>query len=347
MIDDQAQAPEAEAKARRARDEAAAWYAKLNGPRIGNAELAAFYDWRSDTLNDAAYTQIEALATGARALADDPRLQAIAEAAVRRPRESAGPLAWLGARPVTSAGFGAALTAAAVVAALLLAQTGQQTYRTAVGERRAISLADGSTVELNTDSQVRVRLSRTRRDLTLDRGQAMFAVAHDADRPFIVKAGDTAVRAIGTRFEVYKAQDAVRVTLAEGRVQVTQGRGKPGGQAVTPPAPVILTAGQRVDMGLAPGRPVAVDVAAATGWTSGRLTFKDTRLAEAVAEINRYSRRRVVLGAGAPADERVNGVFDTGDTDAFVAGMTAALDLRSAPRADGSVELIGPASGPA
>jgi transmembrane sensor len=282
-----------------------------------------------------------------RALADDPRLLAIAEAAARRPRGIGAALRALGQRRPSgrATGFGAALAAAMVIGAVLFSQGGQ-TYRTQIGERRAISLADGSTVELNTDSQVRVRLSKTQRRLILDKGQAMFAVAHDAGRPFIVTAGDTSVRAIGTRFEVYRAQDGVRVTLAEGRVRVSQAA-KAGGPDAGP-APVILTAGERVEIGRAkPAAPVAVDVAAATGWTNGRLTFKDARLADAVAEVNRYSRRRVVLGQGAPADERVNGVFDAGDTEAFAAGMAAALDLKSAPRPDGGVELTGGGPGPA
>lgn len=353
MIDDKTQAASAQpgggeprsADDKRARDEAAVWYAKLSGQRVSNADLATFFAWRENSLNDAAYTRIEALTTGVRALADDPRLQAIAETAARRPRGIGARLRGLGqGRGVRSIGFGAALAAAAVIGAVLLGQAGQQTYRTQIGERRAISLADGSTVELNTNSQVRVRLSKAQRSLILDKGQAMFVVAHDAGRPFVVTAGDTAVRAIGTRFEVYRANDAVRVILAEGRVQVS----KTSAQGAFRLAPVILTAGQRVDVvRAAPVKPVHVDVAAATGWTTGRLTFKDVPLAEAVAEVNRYSRRQVVLGPGAPADQRVNGEFDAGDTETFARGMAALLDLKSTPRPDGGVELTAERSGPA
>jgi len=356
MIDDKAQAASAQpnggeprsAEDKRARDEAAAWYGKLSGQRVSNAEVAAFFAWRENSLNDAAYTRIEALTTGVRALADDPRLQAIAETAARRPRGVGDRLRNLGqGSRVRTAGFGAALAAAMVIGAVLISQAGQQTYRTQIGERRAISLADGSTVELNTNSQVRVRLSKSQRSLILDKGQAMFAVAHDARRPFIVTAGDTAVRAIGTRFEVYRADGAVRVTLAEGRVQVSQSS-KMDKQDSARTAPVILTAGQRLDVvRAAPARPTTIDVAAATGWTNGRLTFKDVRLAEAVAEVNRYSRRQVVLGPGAPADQRVNGEFDAGDTETFARGMAALLDLKTVARPDGGVELTAERSGPA
>jgi transmembrane sensor len=266
-------------------------------------------------------------------LADDPRLQALAERAARRPREGAwlARLGWPG--PALFGGLGL-LAAGLAAGALLWIQPFGQTYDTSVGERRAISLEDGSTVELNTDSRVRVRLGKTERRLELLKGQAMFAVAHDASRPFIVTAGDTAVRAVGTKFEVYRTGGAVRVILTEGRVQVSR-----SGQTAKP---VTMTAGERVEA--APGealKAAPVDVAAATGWTQGRLTFQDAPLAQAVAEVNRYSRRHVVLGAGAPTDERVNGVFDAGDTEAFAHGVATMLDLTAARRADGAIELTG------
>lgn len=322
------------ARDKRAREEAAAWYAKLSSGRVSNADLNEFFDWRSDTLNDAAYTRIEGLTTTARALSGDPRLQALAEQAVRRPKPShrrkLPPLVLL-------TGL-AALATATLIGALMLVQPFGRAYSTTVGERRAIALEDGSTVELNTDSQVRVRLDKDTRRLELVKGQALFAVAHDAGRPFIVTAGDTSVRAIGTRFEVYKTGGEVRVVLAEGKVRVSK--------ADANIAPVFLTAGERADVRpRAPIRAAAVDVGAAIGWTEGRLTFQDAPLAQAVAEVNRYSRRRITLGPGAPAQERVNGVFDLGDTDGFVAGVSTMLDLKSTRRPDGGVELTAETDG--
>ncbi|MGR4866734.1 FecR family protein [Caulobacter sp. LARHSG274] len=315
----------------RAREEAAAWYAKMRGPRISHREVTDFYAWREDDLNDAAYGRIEALAAGVAAQADDPRLQAIAQAANARRAPPARP-GWIrrGSGPWIA---GLAVAAAVVAGAVMLGQPFGQTYRTQVGERRVVALADGSTIALNTDSVVRVRLSRQRRAISLDRGQALFSVAHDAARPFIVTAGDTAVRAVGTRFEVYRTGAVVRVTLAEGQVQVIQAHA---------PAPTMMRAGTRLDVaGQVPARPVAVDVAAATGWTDGRLTFRDTPLAQAVAEANRYSRTKVALGPGVPADEPVTAIFNAGDTTAFVDGVSRLLDLRSTTRADGVIELTG------
>lgn len=335
MSDHQTQARAASptaAERKRARDEAATWYAKMHG-KVTHREVTTFYAWRADSLNDAAYRQIEALTQGVRDVAGDPRIQAIGRDLQAR-RRRGGAMAWLKGRPapwITGLGLAAAAVLAGVV---LTAQPFGQTYRTGVGERRVVALADGSTIELNTDSQVRVRLSRARRAISLDRGQALFAVAHDTARPFIVTAGDTAVRAVGTRFEVYRSGKAVRVILAEGQVSVSRANS---------PAPTMMRAGTRLDVGgEAPARPVAIDVAAATGWTDGRLTFQDMPLAQAVAEVNRYSRAKVVLGPGVPADERVNGIFNTGDTAAFVKGVAASLNLKTTARADGAFELSGP-----
>lgn len=320
------------AQRKQARDEASAWYAKMHG-RVTHREVTAFYAWRDDSLNDAAYSQIESLAGGVRAHADDPRLRAIAQAALRRPRPAKALRTLLQRHPAPWIA-GLAVAAAAVVGVVVITQPLGQTYRTAVGERRVVALADGSTIALNTDSAVRVRLSRERRAITLDKGQALFAVAHDSARPFIVTAGDTAVRAVGTRFEVYRTGAVVRVILAEGRVSVTR---------ANVATPTMMSAGTKLDIaGKAPARPVPIDVAAATGWTDGRLTFQDAPLAQAVAEVNRYSRKKVVLGPGAPAGERVNGIFDAGDTTAFVKGVAASLDLKSAVRDDGAIELTGP-----
>ena len=300
--------------------------------KVTHREVTDFFAWRDDHLNDAAYSHIETLTQGVRAAAGDPRIQAIGQD-LRARRRRRGGLALLKSRPAPWI-TGLGLAAAAVLAGILLTtRPFGQTYRTAVGERRVVALADGSTIDLNTDSQVRVRLSRDRRAITLDKGQALFAVAHDTARPFIVAAGDTAVRAVGTRFEVYRTGAAVRVILAEGQVSVTQANA---------PAPTMMRAGTRLDVaGKAPARPVVIDVAAATGWTQGRLTFQDAPLREAVAEVNRYSRTKVVLGPGVPAHEQVNGIFDAGDTTAFVKGVAASLDLKATPRGDGAIELTG------
>ncbi len=143
------------------------------------------------------------------------------------------------------------------------------------------------------------------------------------------------MRAIGTHFDVHRTGTDVRVLLAEGKVRVRGGRetGDGGG--------VILTPGQAIWLG--PGRsarPETVDVDALTSWTNGRLTFHDTPLREAVAEINRYTNQGIDLDDGDLAAIRVNGEFETGDVKAFLTAVTALFPLHAVPAGNGRTRLV-------
>jgi transmembrane sensor len=191
-------------------------------------------------------------------------------------------------------------------------------------------------VRLNTDTALRVSLRRDVRRVTLLRGEAFFEAAHDAARPFIVTADHAEVRAIGTKFDVRRDPQAVRVTLLEGRVQVA---------SETAPHPAILTPNQQLTVtrrGVS--APRAADPAEAAGWTTGRLTFHGVPLADAVAEANRYTRRRIVLDVGPEVARRpVSGVFDAGDTAALAAAVSQLFDLQPRAGPDGMIHLAAPA----
>jgi transmembrane sensor len=204
------------------------------------------------------------------------------------------------------------------------------TYRTQVGEQRLIVLSDGSRLRLNTDTAVRVRFGPEARRVELQRGEAFFEVAHDTARPFFVQSRDAEVRAVGTRFDVRREADAVKVTLLEGRVEVT----RDGAAATLQPNQQLAVTRQ----GLSPA--VAADAAEVASWTGGRLTFRGLPLGQAVQEVNRYSRRRIILeGPADLAHQPVSGAFDVGDTQAFVAAVTAVFDLQAAPAEDGDIRL--------
>jgi transmembrane sensor len=207
----------------------------------------------------------------------------------------------------------------------------QPAYSTAVGEQRLVRLEDGSRIRLNTDSRVRVAFSRGERRLVLARGEAYFDVAHDARRPFIVQAGDASVRALGTRFDVRRDAGQVRVTLLEGRVRVRHD-GQPRSWTLAPDQQLTLSAGGA-------GTTRTADGASATSWTTGRLVFHETPLAAAIAEVNRYSDRKVALDAQGLSGRLVNGVFDVGDTDSFVRGVAALIELKATATPDGSIRL--------
>ncbi len=317
---------------RRVEREAADWFSRLNQTRVENEDLAAFAEWRRDPLNLAAYNRIEDISRAVRGLADDPEIQGATHEARARPAERRARWAVFRLSPKV---WGPTLGLAGVVAASAigwLALTAP-TYSTAVGEQFSARLDDGSRVQLNTDTRLRVRFTGGARRVDLLRGQAFFEVAHDTQRPFIVAAGSTQVRAVGTKFDVRRDPGEVRVTLAEGKVAVRDSSG--GGKDW------MLAPGQSLDLGARAKmtRPTLVDVPATTAWTTGRLTFRDVTLADAVTEINRYTREKIVLGAGAPADRKVSGVFPTGDTGDFVAAVTALYGLKTLRRPDGGLEL--------
>lgn len=304
---------------KRVRDEAAQWYAKLNNTMISTDALRDFRAWRKDPACDEAYLEIEAFWGRVGKLEQDQDIRRAADEALARPSKG-GPLARPGGRALA----GAVLVAGIGVALAFGWQAYSGTsYRTKVGEQRLVRLEDGSRVRLDTDSQVRVRLGSSERAIELVSGQAFFEVAHDAARPFVVRADGASVTALGTRFDVSRTATGVEVTLVEGKVRVD-------GEAAGAPASWTLTPGQQVATGPARAEPKVrtVDAAAATSWTTGRLVFRGAPLAAAIAEVNRYSPRKIVLEDPKLAATPVTGVFDSGDTDAFVTAVSDVYDLR-------------------
>lgn len=303
---------------KRIRDEAAGWYAKLNNTTISTEMLYAFREWRNaDERRAAAYADIEAFWQRAAKVEHHPEIQRAIAEAMAREKPASGLLPRIGPRGLVSIAIVLGLSAAGMSAWPLVMG---RTYRTDVGEQRFIQLADGSRLRLDTESVVRVKLSGKRRDLELISGRAFFDVAHDATRPFIVKAGDATVRALGTRFAVERSATSADVTLVEGKVRVDSDA---GGHAKT----WTLSPGQQVQTMQPLPTVHPVDTSAATSWTSGRLTFRGKTLAEAAAEVNRYSDRKVFIEEEA-AGRRISGVFDAGDTDAFVAAVSELYELK-------------------
>jgi transmembrane sensor len=210
-------------------------------------------------------------------------------------------------------------------------------YRTAVGERTSVTLPDGSVVILNTDTLLKVAYTGRERGVRLVRGQALFEVAKNKQVPFQVYAGDRRVTAVGTAFDVRLDGAEVKVTLIEGVVKVG---GPPRGKA--PAQQVTMTAGEALEAGPSSAMTIKpADVGAETSWKSGVVVFKAASLAEAVAEVNRYSNRAVVLADPSIAGYRVTGVFKTGDPDSFVHSVAEILPIEDEAQADGSFVLRG------
>jgi transmembrane sensor len=188
-------------------------------------------------------------------------------------------------------------------------------YRTETGEQRAITLVDGSEITLDTDSEVRVVFSKERRLVDLRRGQAFFAVAKDHTRPFIVTAGDERVMAVGTAFDVRLAHDGLSVTLREGRVRIEAPEGQsPQSDAAARVRAADLVSGSKLRTSQHAAWQVAkADVTRELSWLHHQLVFDNARLDAVVAEINRYSSTKIVLGDPALAGVQVGGVFGVDD----------------------------------
>ncbi|MFN3809069.1 MAG: FecR family protein [Roseateles asaccharophilus] len=227
-------------------------------------------------------------------------------------------------------------------------------YATEVGGQQQVLLSDGTRMSLNTDTKVRVKFDAVRRTVSLDAGEAMFEVAKDPLRPFVVRAGGSEVVAVGTVFSVRlpgtsgESRDAaLAVALIEGELAVQPaavGLFEGGG----PKKRLTLRAGERMRL-VKPGNgPAALDGAQVDrppmeplmAWKRGKAVFENVSLREAVAEMSRYTRTSIVL-PGAVAELRVAGAYDTGDTHGFVRAVAVlhGLEVREQP---GRLELAPP-----
>jgi transmembrane sensor len=235
-------------------------------------------------------------------------------------------------------GAGAAL--AAGLAGVWVVSRGQ-VLATAVGERRHLALADGSTVDVNTASRLQVTMQRHLRRIRLAAGEAWFQVEKDASRPFVVEAGRVRVQAVGTAFAVRRLEDGAEVYVTEGVVE--------SWVADQPASRTRIAAGQTVRMMEAATVPSVV-VSAPAGvidrklaWRGGRIEFDGETLAEAIADFNRYNARKLRLGAPELAGRRLQGVFHSDDPEGFA--RSAAVVLGSSVTPSPSEIVIGGPNG--
>lgn len=201
-----------------------------------------------------------------------------------------------------------------------------QAYATEIGEQRRIVLDDGSAVTLNTNSALRLRFTDKERRLWLDRGQAFFAVAHDADRPFRVFVGDDEVRAVSTAFDIRRDGARASVTVEDGAVAIYRGAEV---ETMRAQPAVVVEANQQLVV--APAEEIeiaAVDTRRTGAWRFGQMVLEADALSTAVAEINRYNARQIVIADPSINDMAINGVFQTGRPEAFVEALTAAFPVK-------------------
>jgi transmembrane sensor len=338
------------------REVAAAWLDRREGAGLSPEEQGRHDQWLAASPRHArAYAEMEHLYGLTDEHAADPAILRLRQEALRA-RSS-------GRRPVWGAAMAAALVGliglggtglvslsqapaarpgpVARLAEVLsaTADPNSAVHRTGVGERLTLTLPDGSVATLNTDTVLKVVYRDGERGVRLVRGQALFEVAHNKRVPFRVYAGDRRITAVGTIFDVRLEGRRVKVALVEGAVKVAAVQ-----SAATPDKPVEqvqMTAGEVLD---APGpdqpmRVAAADTEKTISWRSGVVEFSGEPLAQAVAEMNRYTTRPIEIADPAAAAYRVSGVFRTGEPEMFARMMTQVFPLDAQQAPDGSIML--------
>jgi len=308
----------------RVRAEAAVWLTRIQRETGVEESRQALQDWLSqDPEHRLAFQQVTEtweFLPGAAALMSPSHSAPARPSRGSPPRRSA-------IRPAL-AGLG--LAACVLAAAGVIAIKGEPVYVTDEGQHRAMTLADGSRLTLNTDSRAKVIYSATERRIRLDRGEAAFDVAHDPAHPFVVVAGTTEVRALGTAFVVRRQGDRVSVTLVRGKVRVSGADARGAKQVLA-----ILTPGQRLRV--APREQPQLDtpsIEMVTAWEQGDVVFESATLAEAANEMNRYGPIKVTVDADV-SDLRISGVFATNQAAEFAAAAAQLHGLRVVRREDG------------
>jgi transmembrane sensor len=306
--------------------EAALWCVRVCEGELKGHARAQFTHWlMSDPAHRTAFDQaVEAWqeVSAAEATSEIIALRVDALKSLRRAQRAGGGRRLLGIRTPW-------VLAASVVIALLFGvlagrYPSSQYYSSANGQRRNISLADGSLVNLDASSEVLVRYSGGQRSLQLLRGRAKFQVAKDSGRPFRVRAADREIVATGTMFSVEIVQREIQVILYQGHVSVE------GPDRVR----TALVAGDELIAPISEAQVhiEAADVTRSLSWERDQLEFVDEPLASAVERVNRYARTPIAIGDAAAASERISGIFTAGDTRAFVEGITAVSALKAEER---------------
>jgi transmembrane sensor len=238
-------------------------------------------------------------------------------------------------RRLTFAAVATLLLAIGVGAYLALAPNGE-VYATPIGGLASVPLADGSQVTLNTDSQIRIALTDTERRVELGHGEAFFEVSKDAARPFVVRAGNKRVIAVGTKFSVRRDGDDIEIVVTEGKVRV-EDRAAGHGSRADGSADVFLMPGSiaRVDeAGVLVQRKTLPEAEEQLSWRTGVLMFRDQSLGEAAAEFNRYNVRKIVIRDPTIASLKIEGNFRATSVEAFVRLLESGFPVRAEVHAD-------------
>ncbi len=360
-------AKEGDNAVRVARAEASAWITQLHGPNRTPEMEAGFQRWLRERPENArefeGLTEVWDLVAGGSAARGVPRLERwerSAEAQELRvlreqERQRLAP---------SKRRWAVAATLLVACGALIHRYWPVTSYSTEIGEQRIVQLEDGTRVSLNSNSRLSVDYGQDARHIQLKQGEALFQVAQDPQRPFIVTADDNHVTALGTSFLVRLEGDRTAITLVDGKIAVIPSPGIPlpsasasvssghtdadsargrvrnaHGRAQGADHRIILSPGERLTL-LKAGAP-ELDrprLDTVTAWRRGEVLLNDTPLADAVAEMNRYDKTQIVIGSPEIETLNVSGLYHTGDSEGFARSVMRMYRLKVIER-EGQIRL--------
>ncbi len=295
---------------KKSRDEALAWFVRLNSGDATEAERADHVAWMaSDPLNLTEYAKLGGIWSDLDRI-PDPRKSAVRQTP-RRP---------LASRRAFLAGGAAAVAAGAVVLVAGPPDFLTSDHFTGTGELRSETLADGTTVELDADSAISLAYTDAVRTVRLLRGRAFFDVAKDARRPFTVLVANGSTTALGTRFVIHEWSGTVTVSVEESAVSVI---GPDHFDTVVNAGEYVTYDDERL------GKVQPVDVESETAWRRGKLIFEDRPLRQVLADVNRYRSGTIQVTESRLLNMRVSGIFDISNPDGVLEAIRTTLPVRT------------------
>ncbi|PHS22754.1 MAG: hypothetical protein COA85_10930 [Robiginitomaculum sp.] len=314
--------------------EAVHWHVRLHGGAASGDDWMAFTRWlETDPTYNAAYDAVARIWDTAGVLAELTSIKdeesELNENVIAFPFHRLRAAAR--ARPVVFGGsFGAAIAATLLVLISPVFLSSQSTsYSTGIGEQRTITLADGTTVMLNTNTDITIRYGKKVRQVDMKKGEAFFSVHHDNARPFMVAVNNLKVTDVGTRFDIRNDSDHTRVSVTEGIVDIGLVIAN-GDISKTAPKPLRLKAGEQAEYRTGHGMLThSFNAEQLTAWKQGQLVFENDDLDMVTTELNRYFERPIVLAEADLGGLRFSGVLQIHDQKRALRDLTAFFSLKA------------------
>ncbi|MFN8627013.1 MAG: FecR domain-containing protein [Candidatus Binatia bacterium] len=323
-------------------EQAAAWALRLQNGALTRSERAALECWRAaDPRHDSAFLLAQQSWADLAGMKRAPGYDDLLDPPTLRERVLTGWTAWT---PVPIAA--AALLALLIGAGIFFwggMSSGIATHETRVAQIEKVDLADGTIVTLGGDSRIEVTFSRQQRRVDLVRGEALFQVAKDAARPFLVRALDATVRVVGTQFDVRRGEDQLCVAVLEGVVEVVPPAPDRAASSssealhkrvIMPRQQIVANTGQWDTASVS-----GVNADAFASWRTGRLFYDGVPLREVVADLNRYYRGHIRVASEELGAMRVTTSFRVGQIDQMIATLAIALPLTAERAPNGDIGL--------